>query len=173
MRRPLATLLALLLAAGPALATWSIVVVNLETGEVCVASATCIEGMNLRGLTPVLIPEIGGAAAQAAGTGAVLDLAFTDKVRHHNATWLTWAREQLIKLGLNVPDGVGNFLLVGFEKSPSRGAEAADFFLKSEAIIVRRMDSYGLPECLRITIGTEEEMHTVVACLARFLERHA
>ncbi len=67
MRRPLATLLALLLAAGPALATWSIVVVNLETGEVCVASATCIEGMNLRGLTPVLIPEIGGAAAQAAG----------------------------------------------------------------------------------------------------------
>lgn len=67
MRRPLATILALLLAAGPALATWSIVVVNLETGEICVASATCIPGLNLRGLTPVLIPEVGGATAQAAG----------------------------------------------------------------------------------------------------------
>ena len=114
-----------------------------------------------------------GAAAQAAGTGAVLDQAFTGKVREHNEKWLRWTREQLIKFGLSVPDSVGNFLLVSFEKNPGRDAKAADFFLKSEAIIVRRMDSYGLPECLRITIGTEEEMHTVVACLARFLERHA
>ena len=113
------------------------------------------------------------AAAQAAGTGAVLDHAFTNKVRQHNEKWLNWTRDQLITLGLCVPDSVGNFLLVRFEKSPGRNAKAADLFLKTEGIVVRQMDSYGLPECLRITIGTVEEMHTVVACLAKFLERQA
>ena len=114
-----------------------------------------------------------GAAAQAAGTGAVLDQAFTCKVRQHNEKWLSWTREQLIKIGLYVPDSVGNFLLVQFEQSPDRDAKAADSFLKSEGIIVRRMDSYGLPQSLRITIGTEEEMQTIVACLAKFQERRA
>ena len=32
----------------PALATWSIVVLNHVTGEVCVATATCIPNINIR-----------------------------------------------------------------------------------------------------------------------------
>ncbi|TAH38084.1 MAG: DUF1028 domain-containing protein [Planctomycetota bacterium] len=63
--RPLALLLALLLLVAPAWATWSIVVVNTATGEVCVASATCLTGFNLKVWTPVLIPEVGGGAAQS------------------------------------------------------------------------------------------------------------
>lgn len=53
-------------------ATWSIVAVNTRTGEVCIASATCIEGINLQGLTPVVKIGIGGACAQsrADSTGA-------------------------------------------------------------------------------------------------------
>ena len=30
--------------------------------------------------------------------------------------------------------------------------------LADSGIIVRQLDSYGLPNCLRITIGTKEEM---------------
>jgi hypothetical protein len=48
-----------------ALATWSIVIVNTRTGEVCVASATCLSNFNLRKATPVLIPGVGAAAAQS------------------------------------------------------------------------------------------------------------
>jgi histidinol-phosphate aminotransferase len=35
--------------------------------------------------------------------------------------------------------------------------------------VVRRMDAYGLPNALRITIGTEEANRGLVACLEAFL----
>ena len=49
-------------------------------------------------------------------------------------------------------------------------AAAADNFLKSKGIIVRRLAGYGLPDALRISIGLEEEMRQVVNALAAFLE---
>lgn len=65
LRLPLAVALALLTLCAQALATWSIVIVNTRTGEVCVASATCLPNFNLRKATPVLIPGVGAAAAQS------------------------------------------------------------------------------------------------------------
>ncbi|MEK9726012.1 MAG: histidinol-phosphate transaminase, partial [Rhodospirillaceae bacterium] len=112
------------------------------------------------------------AAAQAAGAAAVRDLAFTDKVRRHNAQWLPWTRDQLLTMGLSVTDSVGNFVLVCFQGLAEKTAEGADAFLKQNGIIVRRMAGYGLPECLRITIGTEDEMRAVVDTLARYLGRN-
>ena len=63
--RRLASLLVVLLLALPAHATWSIVVVNHRTGEVAVASATCLAGFNLAFFVPVVVPGHGAAAAQA------------------------------------------------------------------------------------------------------------
>lgn len=65
LRLPLAVALATLFLAAQAWATWSIVIVNTRTGEVCVASATCLPNFNLRKATPVLIPGVGAAAAQS------------------------------------------------------------------------------------------------------------
>lgn len=65
LRLPLAVALAMLTLCAQALATWSIVIVNTRTGEVCVASATCLPNFNLRKATPVLIPGVGAAAAQS------------------------------------------------------------------------------------------------------------
>ena len=65
LRLPLAVALAMLLLCAQALATWSIVIVNTRTGEVCVASATCLPNFNLRKATPVVIPGVGVAAAQS------------------------------------------------------------------------------------------------------------
>jgi hypothetical protein len=48
-------------------ATWSIVAVNTRTGEVCIASATCLSDLNLQSLTPVLRVGVGGACAQSVG----------------------------------------------------------------------------------------------------------
>lgn len=50
---------------GTALATWSIVAVNTKTGEVCIASATCLEGFYLQAETPVVRVGIGAAACQS------------------------------------------------------------------------------------------------------------
>ena len=66
MRRLLLPLLcAVLLLASAARATWSIVAVNLRTGEVMVGCATCLANFNLRKWVPVVIPEVGVAAAQS------------------------------------------------------------------------------------------------------------
>ncbi len=57
---------ALLTLAGPAAPTWSIVCVNMETGEVCVASATCITDTDLERFLPVIRVGRGAGAAQSA-----------------------------------------------------------------------------------------------------------
>jgi hypothetical protein len=65
MKRLLSAATALTLAAGAASATWSIVLINTRTGEVGVASATCLENFDLRANTPVLLCGVGGATAQS------------------------------------------------------------------------------------------------------------
>lgn len=66
MLRTLArVVLALLLLALPLRATWSILIVDLATGEVAVGIATCLTGFDLRPNTIVVIPGIGVAAAQS------------------------------------------------------------------------------------------------------------
>ena len=109
--------------------------------------------------------------AQAAGIAAVQDEAFTRQVREHNKIWLPWTSNRLREFGLSVTDSIGNFILCGFNNTVEKNAEAADLFLKSNGIIVRRMGGYGLPNYLRITIGTEPEMIIFVKALGQFLER--
>lgn len=65
LRRSLLAILAVCLLTGQVFATWSIVVVNRRTGEICVASATCIEDFNLRTALSILSAEAGAGAAQA------------------------------------------------------------------------------------------------------------
>jgi len=113
-----------------------------------------------------------GSAAQAAGAAAIQDGAFTEKVRAHNLKWLAWTRDQLLDLGLDATDSVGNFLLVCFGEHPERTAKGADAALKAEGIIVRGMAGYGLPDCLRITIGLEEDMRAVVDVLRKFIGKN-
>ncbi|MDR6294232.1 histidinol-phosphate aminotransferase [Inquilinus ginsengisoli] len=106
------------------------------------------------------------AAAQAAGVAALADRDFVAKSVAHNAEWRRWTAAELAKLGLAPLPSAGNFLLVDFG---DRDAEAARQHLKGTGILVRQMGGYGLPSCLRITIGTEDEMRAVVEALAEHL----
>ena len=112
--------------------------------------------------------------AQAAGLAAIQDDEFVKKSQNHNDRSLKWTTEKLRSLGLVVPDSFGNFVLVRFpngenEKDDHKSAENADAHLKSCGIIVRRLAGYGLPDALRITIGTEEEMMSVINSITEFL----
>jgi histidinol-phosphate aminotransferase len=113
------------------------------------------------------------APAQAAGIAALEDTAFLDRSRAHNEEWREWTAARLAELGLTVHPSIANFLLVSFKgQAPGKDdAEAARLFLKDRSILVRQVQSYGLPDCLRITIGTGEEMKAVVAALKEFLGR--
>jgi histidinol-phosphate aminotransferase len=108
-------------------------------------------------------------ASQIAAVAALDDDAFIALNQAHNKRWRRWTSETLRQLGLTVPDGAGNFVLVRFPGSGGHDAASADAYLKSQGIIVRRMAGYGLPDALRITIGTEDEMHAVVDALRTFM----
>ncbi|MEM8758059.1 MAG: DUF1028 domain-containing protein [Planctomycetota bacterium] len=55
----------MILSAGHASATWSILLMDLGTGEIAVGSATCLTNFDLQANTPVLIPGVGAATAQS------------------------------------------------------------------------------------------------------------
>jgi hypothetical protein len=66
--RPTRALRALVVAAAlapVASSTWSVVVVDTQTGEVCISSATCIANFNLQKNLAVVVPGIGAAACQS------------------------------------------------------------------------------------------------------------
>jgi hypothetical protein len=79
-RWPAVFLIALLLA-GPVFGTWSIIIVNLATGEVAIGSATCLTTFDLLQLSPVMVVGVGGAAAQSyIDIGAVNRLFIRDQL---------------------------------------------------------------------------------------------
>lgn len=106
-------------------------------------------------------------AALAAGVAAVEDQSFIDTGVSENNRELAWLTGELRQLGLTVTPSVGNFILVHF--GADKTAPMADAFLQQNGIIVRRMDAYGLPGALRMSIGLHEANAAVVAALKRFL----
>jgi histidinol-phosphate aminotransferase len=109
------------------------------------------------------------AQAQAAGVAALEDMAHQEASRAHNERMLAWFPGELAKLGLRALLSVGNFVLVEFPKT-GKTAVAANEFLMGRAIIPRAVANYGLPDFLRVTLGTEAEMREVVAALADFMK---
>jgi histidinol-phosphate aminotransferase len=112
-----------------------------------------------------------GAPSIAAGVAAIRDRAHVDTAIAHNETWLPWVTAEIEKLGLKVTPSVGNFVLIHFPTEKGRDAASADEMLKSRGIILRRVAAYGLPNCLRMTIGTEDDNKAVVAALAKLMGR--
>jgi len=106
-------------------------------------------------------------AAQMAGIAALDDIAHTDASRTNNDIWLPWLSAEVSKLGLKPLPSVGNFLTIGFG-SKERAAAANDW-LMNDGLIPRMIAGYGLPEHLRITIGTETEVKAVRDSLQRFV----
>ena len=107
-----------------------------------------------------------GVPAMAAGIAALEDRTFLARSREHNERWRLWLAEVLSRLGFTVHPSVTNFLLVSFRP---HDAEAVRQYLKTRGVLVRQMGAYGLPDCLRITIGTEEEVRAVASGVEAFL----
>jgi histidinol-phosphate aminotransferase len=108
------------------------------------------------------------AAALAAGLAALEDTDSLVKARAHNDRWQPWLNEKMAALGLHPTPSVGNFVLPQFPEG-KHDADAAFRFLQSKGILTRKMGGYGLPDRIRITVGTGEENEKVAAALAEFM----
>ncbi|MBI2437366.1 MAG: histidinol-phosphate transaminase [Lentisphaerae bacterium] len=122
------------------------------------------EGVQL--LQRVRQPFNVNAMALAAAEAALNDEAFLRKTRRLVRSGLKFFAEHLTRLGIAYVPAVTNFMLV--ETGQARATFQA---LQKEKIIVRPMDGYGLPDHVRITIGTLSENQRCLQALARVLNK--
>jgi histidinol-phosphate aminotransferase len=107
--------------------------------------------------------------AIASGIAALSDLAHVDASVAHNEIWRERMGQALSGLGLSVTPSAANFLLVHFPGVNGHSAAEADRFLHSKHIILRKVEEYGFPEALRLTIGTEAGNLAVLDALGMFM----
>ncbi len=106
-------------------------------------------------------------AAQAAAVAALAEPGWVEASVAHNVQWRDWLMAALNTIGIKTWPSHGNFFLADF--GTAERSAAANAYLMSRGLIVRAMNSYGLPQTLRITVGTEEECRMVAAALGDFV----
>ena len=97
---------------------------------------------------------------------AVRDQDHVARCRADNTRMRHWLALALAELGIPSDTSMANFILARF--ADQEEAEACDLFLQKQGLIVRRVSSYKLPQCLRITIGDEASCRRVAHAIAQF-----
>jgi histidinol-phosphate aminotransferase len=117
-------------------------------------------------LTQVRQPFNVNAIGQAAALAALDDHEFIQKCGRENRVGLVRLESGFRALGLEIVPSVANFLLV-------RVGDGARVFmeLQKRGVIVRPMRPYGMPEWLRVTVGTAAQNERLLATLAAVLGR--
>jgi histidinol-phosphate aminotransferase len=105
--------------------------------------------------------------AIAAGVASLADAAHIEAAIEHNERWLPWLADAISAIGIRVTPSVANFLLLEFGNEST--ATRADAFLSIRGFILRATRAYRLPNCLRLTIGSEVANRGVVAALTEFM----
>lgn len=109
------------------------------------------------------------APALAAGIAAILDHGNVKTMRERNASERERVSGALRDLGYTVVPSVTNFILVHFGSA----AAQVNSYLTGKGLIVRDVVGYGLPEFLRISIGTEEENGLLIDAMSDYAKSHA
>lgn len=91
--------------------------------------------------------------AQFAALGALDDNEHIEKTKQITKTGFKYLYEELNKMGIEYVKSYGNFILL---KPPIKGNEFYNLLLK-EGVIVRPVGGYGLPDYVRVTVGTPSE----------------
>lgn len=105
------------------------------------------------------------AIGQAAALAALDDDAFCERCRRENQAGLRGLEAELARRGLETVPSEGNFLLV----KTGRGGERF-VALQKRGVIVRPVGGYGLPDWIRVTVGTAEENTRFLGALDEVLQ---
>jgi histidinol-phosphate aminotransferase len=103
--------------------------------------------------------------AQAAALAALEDQEHIQRSREVNLAGLQFLQQALTRLQIQFTPSVANFLLVHCEGPAETAYEA----LLERGVITRPMGPYGLPDALRITVGTEPQNRRLLTALEEVL----
>ena len=103
------------------------------------------------------------------GVEAVKDKAYFEEHVQKIVDTREWAKEELRALGFEFPDSKSNFIFVTHPKVSAKKLFEA---LKNANIYVRFLGGARIQEYLRISIGTREEMETLISFLKEYMKEN-
>ena len=114
-------------------------------------------------LLKVKLPFEPSSPAEAAALGAIEDQEFMLRTLANNAKGLAFFNRKLRAMGLRVVPSAANFVMIVF----AGREEAQQTFqaLLRRGVIVRPLEATGLPNCLRVSIGTSDENEFFIEAL--------
>ena len=132
----------------------------------CYAPAAICDALN-RVRSPFNVND----PAMRAGIAATEDVAHTRAAVEHNSHWRDVLTREIRALGFPVTSSAANFVLVHLRDEAE--AKAADAFLTARGLILRMVGAYGLPDCLRLSVGGETANRLVIEAFAAFARERA
>jgi histidinol-phosphate aminotransferase len=120
-------------------------------------------------LNRIRLPFNLSAPAQAAAVAALADEAFSDRSAQHAIAGRAKLAQVLADVGLLPIQPSANFVTVRIPEACPLTAAAIDKVLAERGVLVRALDNYDMPDCLRITVGAEHEMRAFETALREIL----
>lgn len=111
----------------------------------------------------VMNPNNISAAGQAAAAAALSDQAYMRETCAITARLRDGFLHRLREAGFDVAESFTNFALIRFDDA--RAAQQADAALRAEGVVTRAQSGAGLSDCLRVTVGTAEELNFAASLL--------
>jgi histidinol-phosphate aminotransferase len=108
-----------------------------------------------------------------AGAAAMDDTDHVAAAIAHNDRWRPWLTKEIALAGFDVTPSVANFILFRVPPGGRLTADTVDTHLKSRGLILRRVSAYGLPDSIRLTVGTEAENRAFVNALQELRDARA
>jgi histidinol-phosphate aminotransferase len=105
--------------------------------------------------------------AQVGALAALDDEEHVERTRRNNREGLQYLYTEIDRLGLGYLPTEANFFLVNVK----RNCQEVFHALLKDGVIVRPMDSYGLNEYIRVTVGLPEENRRFIEALKRAVEK--
>jgi len=94
------------------------------------------------------------------------DSGFFDQSLAHNNLWLPRIQDSINQAGFQALPTRANFFLIRFANADE--AQSAHGFMAERGIQLRKMTPYGLPDCLRMSLGNPEEMEITASAFKDF-----
>lgn len=120
-------------------------------------------------LNRIRLPFNTSAPAQAAALAALADEEFVQRSVAHAVRGRAALTKLVRELGLEPIPAAANFVTVRVPRDAPLSAAELDAGLAARGLLVRALDNYGMPDCLRITVGLDEEMQALERALRELL----
>jgi histidinol-phosphate aminotransferase len=120
-------------------------------------------------LLKVKLPFEPNTLAQSAAIGALKDTDFVHRALELNSRGLPIVTDSLRTIGMNVAPSEANFIMV--EMKSEDEVNTIYMELLRRGVIIRPLKAFGLPHCMRITIGTDEQNQILIAKMKEVLNK--